>query len=142
MKTFKASEELAQLLIKNGLKEVTFSKYPEHHNKILKDGYNPHNSKRIFEVNSDNYVLFDYITIKPFYKNNCNGAEMKVELSENELKSIIVFYKLPHQTRNAYKRKGRSITNLYTEYIYLKENPEYKRANKQTIISVFESIDI
>ena len=142
METFKASEELAQILIKNGLNEITFSKYPEHHNRILEEGYNPHNSKRIFAVNSDNYVLFDYITIKPFHKKSCNGAEMKVELSENEIKSMIAFFKLPYQTRNAYKRRGNSILNLYSDYIYIKENPEYKKPNKQIIISAFESIEM
>jgi hypothetical protein len=140
MKIYKASEELAQILLKNGFKEITSTKFPDHHKQIIENGYNPYESKRAFEINSKNYVLFEYDMIKALHKEGCAGSDMKTEFSENEVKSIIAFFKLPYQTRNAFKRKGLGILTLHEKYFYITKNPEYKKRNDQIIVDAFESI--
>lgn len=142
MKIYKASEELAQILIKNGFTEVTSERYPDHYKRILENGYDPHKSKRAFAMNAKNFVLFDYVMIKPFHKEGCKGTEMNPEFSEDEIRSIIAFFHLPFQTRNSYKREGSDIPNLHSSYTYLKDNPDYKKGNRQIIIDAFENVKL
>lgn len=140
MKKYTASEELAQILKKNGFKEITSTKFPKHQDEIEANGYTSGKSKRAFSINSKDSVEFDYLEIKPRHKGRCDGPEMKTELSENELKSIIAFFNMPFQSRNAYKRNGGYIPNFYTDYLYMKENPDFKKENRQIVIDAFENI--
>ena len=140
MKTFTASEELAQILLKNGFNEVTENKYPTHHSEIIKNGYIESKSKRAFAINSKDYVIFDYDMIKACHKGGCNGLNMKIGMSLNEIKSIIAFFNLPFQTRNGLMRGGQTIPTLWKDYNYIKENPTYKHTSNKFIVSAFEKV--
>ncbi|OCA69072.1 hypothetical protein BBI01_17830 [Chryseobacterium artocarpi] len=143
MKTYQASEQLAQILIKNGFVEVTDTKYPQHFKQINAYGYEPEKSQRAFRINTKDLIIFDHITIKFVHKGyGCNGANMRNELSENELKSAIAFFKLPFQTRNAIMRTGAAIPSLHNEYKYIQENPSYNKPRNQYIIKAFSDVTL
>ena len=145
MKKYKASEELAEILIKNGFVENTKTKYPDHYNRLLNNGYSPNSVKRSFLYKPNHNLIFDYINIVPYYRKSCNGTEIKIELTENEIKSIITFYKLSSQHKSYFKKTGDDIPNLYTEYESYKSyiSSQNKLSKYQTdIIKIFDEIKI
>lgn len=141
MKNYYASEDLVQILLNNGLVEVTDVKYPLHYKQIKENGYDPEKTKRAFRINSKDLIIFDYITVKFVHKGNgCSGTNMRKEISENELKSAIAFFKLPFQTRNAIMRSGVAIPTLHNDYRYILENPSYNNPRNKHIIKAFEEV--
>lgn len=147
MKKFKTSEELISILLKNGLEETTKDNLPLHYSNLIKDGYDPHKVKREFSYNGKPVLLFDYVCINSKIKNIRNGYRSEAELSIDEVKSIIVFSKLPYQTVNGLYRSGQTeITTLYKTYYYIKEHPEFTKSKNKfrndLIVKEFESVHI
>lgn len=140
MTTYKASEKLIDIFIQNGFIDITNEVYPEHFKRLLENGYDPNRVKRILAIDKKNYARFDYITILPCYKKSCSGAEMKTELTSDEVKSIIAFFKLPQQTRRALKRHNHNILELHRKYYEIKENIEwYKDKRSKMILDAFDN---
>ena len=135
------SQELIDIFLKNGFKDVTAKMYPEHHTLSLNKGYDPRIMKRVLATGTKNYVQFDYTNIIPCYNGGCTSDDQRYELTEDELKSIITFFKLPYQTRAALRRSRTKIPELYKEYYYSKQNPGWhdKRYEKR-LLSVFDSV--
>lgn len=144
MKNYTASEELIDILLKNGFTEITKDKRPSHFMKLKEEGYNPDKIKRVFSINGHkkNYIEFDYVMIKARYKEGCSGANMKTEITTDELKSIITFYKLPFQTQNKIKRNGGYIYNISHSYDSIKNHADYYKKDKSALflIDIFEGI--
>lgn len=140
MKTFTTSEELAKILLKNGFSEITKNLFPTHHAEILKNGYSDGKSKRAFGINSKDFVVFEYDMIKAYYKGGCKGVNMKQGMSSEEITSVIAFYNLPFQTRNALQRSGVAIPTLFQTYNYIKENPDYTNSSNKFIVNAFEKV--
>lgn len=133
MKTYTASNELAEILKKNGFKEVTEKEYPEHYKLIQTKGYFPESSKRkfVFTLNSD-YILFDYINI--FYK----FPHSKIELTATELKSIITYYKLPQKHRVT---PDSDILNLHDYYATICKTNEWMKFEGDALIKqMYEAV--
>ncbi|WP_336715254.1 hypothetical protein [Chryseobacterium mucoviscidosis] len=140
---YKASEQLAQILLKNGFTEVTNSTHPSHFEHINKNGYDAEKVKRAFKINAKDLIIFDYITVKFVHKSSgCSASNMRKEISENELKSAIAFFKLPFQTRNAIMRSGVAIPTLYQEYQYIQKNPSYENPRNKHIIKAFSEVTL
>lgn len=123
-KLYEVSNELCEILLNNGFNDVTEKHYPNHFVRLKKDGYNPYGCKRAFSIDNRNYIIFDYIHIKPYYKRTCHGDEMKYKLTSEELKSIISFYKLPTPTRTSIHNNYRNITELHLYYESICSSPE------------------
>ncbi len=139
--TYQASKKLIDILINNGFKDITNEIYPDHFKRLKENGYDPQKVKRVLAMDKRNYVKFDYINILPCYHKSCSGPEMKTELTSDEVKSIITFFKLPYQTRSALKRNNLIIPELYKEYYHIKENIErYKDKRSNLIIDTFENV--
>lgn len=139
MKKYTASEELAQILLKNGFSEITSAKFPEHQKNIEENGYEPLKAKRAFSINTKDLVIFEYTMIKASPKGGCIGINMSEEFTADQIRSIIAFFNMPFQTRNAYSRQGSAIPSLHEEYSYMKQNPGYKRERRHIIMDSYES---
>ncbi len=144
---YKASKELVEIFLKNGFTEVTEKVYPEHVNRLNKEGYNPHRQKRKFVFGTTgrnrNSVLFDYISITPYRLGGCQGGDSKLELTEDELKSILTFYKLSTASQSAYGKAGGRVIELHTRYKRICENPEWhNKKSDRELKMVFESVSV
>lgn len=143
MKNYYASEELAQILLNNGFVEITNTKYPLHSEQIRENGYDPEKAKRAFRINTKDLIIFEYFTVKFVHKGDgCSVANTRKEISENELKSEIAFFKLPFQTRNAIMRSGVAIPTLHNNYRYIQENPTYNNLRNKHIIKAFQEVTL
>lgn len=95
---YKVSQELIEILLKNGFREVTQKTYPEHYAKLLKNGYNPDSIKRHFAFKKNShwvaYIKFDYTYIQILHDTPCL-QEMLYAIDENQLKSVFTFFKMP-----------------------------------------------
>lgn len=143
MNTYYASEELVKIFEKNGFNEITHERYPQHADRIKNNGYNPNAQKRafIFGNRKRNVLTLDYINIVPYYRGACNGDESRLSVSEDELKSIIAFYKLPAQTQLVFKANGQKITELSVHYQRISQNTDlYKRKSDKQIRSTYENV--
>jgi hypothetical protein len=142
--TYIASQNLIDIFIENGFLDITKVKYPDHYSFAEKNGYNPSNCKRALGLSEKgkNYILFDYISIKPCYHSSCRGLEIKENLETDELKSIIAFFKLPTTTQKYLKSSyGFSIPLLYQLYSDIKENPKrYSTIKYFQIVNAFENV--
>ena len=86
IKTYKASQELIDILLANGFVEDTQKIYPEHAKRLIGDNYNPDGMKRHFSYpGTREKVYFDYINIK------LPTGIQKYNLNVDELKSLIAF---------------------------------------------------
>ena len=138
MEKFRASHHLIELLLKHGFKDLTKKDYPEHYTRMVDKDYEPSSIKRLLAINKNNYIIFDYINIKPFYNESCKRS--KTELTHNELKSIIAFFKLPANIKTEL-HKNIDITDLHLEYAKIKQNIRiYKNKKSKTLVDTFESI--
>lgn len=142
MTQFKASHELADILLRNCFKETTKQIYPKHFEFIKNNGYNPDLSKRIFSLGTNN-IKFDYINIIPSYNGGCHGNEIASQIGELPLKGIIAFYKCSSRTRNFLYLRYREITKIYSHYKTINEYPEWHKLKSDKEFRVqFESIKI
>lgn len=141
--TYLPSTQLFQTFINNGFKDITNTTYPEHFKKLQESEYNPKVMKRALSYGNSCRVQFEYLRIVTKYKDNVRGTELRDTFSENELKSIITFCKLPSQTRSALRRQPIDIPDLYKRYYDIKEHPEwYKDKGSKSIVEVFESVKL
>jgi hypothetical protein len=141
MKIYTASQELIETLLRNGLTEITKEMKPDHFKRLQKDGYDPRKIKRVFAVKcygyKKNYLELDYETIKPLFKGGAKLSDMKKEITDDDLKSLIGFYKLSH------KEKKR--TNMYSLESYYKsilQHPQYYKNKLEAtlFVEMYESI--
>ena len=96
MKLFKASQELVDILLKHGFTDCTDKLYPHYYRRMNQCGYDPYSMKRIFCFGgTGDYLLFNYVYITLHHTGYFNHTEERLRLSEDELRSLIVFYKLP-----------------------------------------------
>lgn len=96
MRIFKASQELVNILVKNGFTDYTHQLYPQYYHRMNQLGYDPYSMKRILCFNgTGDYLLFNYIYITLHHTGYFNHTEEKRRLTEDELHSLIAFYKLP-----------------------------------------------
>lgn len=122
MNTFGPSQELVEILLKNGFKDDTKTYYPDHYALMAQTGYDPSNIKRKFSFHSHaDFILFDYINFIPMVNNTRATRHSFGYLSVNELKSIICFYKLPIQEKKRIKSEIHKIYEKYIENYYLTE---------------------
>lgn len=122
MKYF-ASEQLAQILLKNGFKETTKKYYPKHFERINKEGYNPQIFKRSFSFGRKMSITFDYINIiggGPFASFTSDSLE------EDDLKSILTFLKLPIHTQTAIRKRCKNVLDISSDYKQICENPDWR----------------
>lgn len=141
MKTYTASQELVDILLKNGFIETTEKNYPEHFKRMKKDGYKHSSMKRSFAINprSRDYILLDYYTIIPYYKSTADGVDMNHSLTEDQLKSIIVFYKMSSKY-SWYIKQNRNIIDLhYHNEAVLKSNFRQTIFDKN-VVELFKTV--
>ncbi len=142
MRTYGASQKLVDILLKNGFADNTEKDYPQHFKKMNEKGYDPDKIKRQFARNSHkDYIIFDYINIHPMYNGSCHGNESRITLTEPELKSMITFYKLTPQDRNAWRKLYDCIPELHLHYEKVCEQPRiYKTPLDKRVKEIFENI--
>jgi len=141
--TYSPSKQLVDIFLKNGFKEDTEIAYPDHFKIIKENGYNSADVKRVFSYGNKYCIILGYSKIVPRYKGNTRGREIHETLTECELKSIIVFGKLPYQTQAAYKRHSQNITDLYKKYYGIKEHSiRNNDKGSNSIIDAFESVKL
>ncbi len=144
MKKYTASQETIDILLKNGYIEITKEIHPEHFKRLQKEGYDCRNMKRVFSANRDygykqDYIEFDYDMIKPVRRRGVSGNEMKKEITAEELKSFIGFYKLPYK-----ERKKINVFNLESHYQSIRQHPNHYEKKRDAIqfVEIYENITI
>lgn len=142
MKKYTASQETINILLKNEYIEITKEIHPQHFKRLQKEGYDCRNTKRVFSANRDygykqDYIEFDYDMIKPVRRRGVSASEMKREITTEELKSFIGFYKLPYK-----ERKRINVFNLESYYNSIKKYPEHynKKTKAMSFIEMYENI--
>lgn len=137
---YSPSTELVSILLENGFQDITNKTYPDHYEYIQQYGYDPGLSKRVLQYNRGrDCIKFDYITITPCFQGA--ALESKYSLNEDELKSLITFFKLPYHARVAVIGKGLSIFRLHEEYGEIKQYPQYyKGTESKRLVEFFEGI--
>ena len=141
--TYSPSKQLVEIFINNGFKDDTEKVYPPHFKLLTEKGYTPKNVKRAFSYGTCCKVQFSYSQVVASYKDTSFNSDLHETLTENELKSIITFCKLPPQTKAAYRRKHLGIPDLYKKYNDIKEQPEWhKDKGSKLIVEIFESIKL
>ena len=100
---YAASQQLIDILLSNGFKEFTPSSKPEQWDILQKKGiYDPYSIKRDLRFGRLT-ILFEFINICIRYSES-SYYKTTLELSESELKSIILFTKLSPSNRAFLKR--------------------------------------
>ncbi|EHQ27480.1 hypothetical protein BDD43_1190 [Mucilaginibacter gracilis] len=132
MKTFKASQELIDILLTYGFVEDTHINYPEHAARLKADPYDPSHMKRHFVFKGTREKLhFDYVNM--YLPTGGNT----MSFTTDELKSLIAFCRLSATDRTALtdeRYQALSIPEIISDvkrhpYIYSKS--VYKRAKLQ-----------
>ncbi len=93
MEYLKPSNELAEVLIKEGFIETTEEIYPKHFKYIKENGYDPKKSKRRFHFEGDEtlMVIFDYINVQIFVNSWLAGSGIGLRrFTMDDLKRKIV----------------------------------------------------
>lgn len=101
MKTYTASQELIDILLKNGFVDKTAKVYPDTDRAIKERGYKEGNDKRVFSLAAmKDYITFDYQSIICYVNNT--GFTDELELTENQVRSIIAYYKMTPKFKHDY----------------------------------------
>jgi hypothetical protein len=140
MQSYEASQTLVDILLKNGFSDATNRYYPDHFNGLQRIPYNPNAFKRVFKFHSqrDN-ITFDYINIHAYVNGGACGSSTK--LSEDEVKSLIAFYKMPVYFRRKWARSSKSVWHFHEEYKKICANPEwYTRVIDKKLKETFEAV--
>lgn len=138
--SYVASEELVNILLKNGFVECTEKHYPEHFERLNVIGYDPYSVKRMFFKKSKrNYILFDYVNIRLN-----DGTPGKLSFSEKELKSLLVFYTLSFTDKRKLYGEGYSALTIYKKVDYLNDLHPYQKMYvfDKKIMRAFQDQDI
>lgn len=146
-KKFTASQELVDVLLKNGFTESTEKIYPDHFKRMNKTGfYNPSAVKRRFNFghNKRHFLNLDYTTIGAYYNTMANSSDINNSLTELQLKSIIAFFKLSTAAKNKWLEKFRgNIVDLHLRYNDLISYPKwYDTVFDKQVKELFESVII
>lgn len=112
MKNYEASNELIDILVKNGFVEDTSKTYPEHARRLVGDNYDPHGMKRHFSFpGTREKVYLDYINIK------LPTGVQRYKMTIDEVKSLIAFCLYPLPTGQHW------LNNIITCSASLKSSP-------------------
>lgn len=101
---FVISQELAEIFLKSGLKEITESRYPEDYHEIITKGYNPDIHRRAFAKSSTFLILFDYKKLVFHDQWSPVLGYRKEKIAIQELTSLLVFSRLQNETRARIRR--------------------------------------
>lgn len=144
MKTFKASQNLVDLFVKYGFSDKTEKLYPEHFKRMKAKGYDPYSMKRIFCFgHHEDYIMFHYVYITLHHTGNFNHTEERKMLTEDELRSLIAFYKLPAQSAKEWLEAYTNALELHKYYRNVCELPEvYNTELDKRIKDTFENVVI
>lgn len=136
MKTYKASQELIDILLANGFVEDTQKTYPEHAKRLTGDNYNPHGMKRHFSYpGTREKVYFDYINIK------LPTGVHKYDLNVNELKSLIAFCRLSSNDRSVLVAERYNVLSIPEITSNVNREPRvYSKAVYKRVKQAFESL--
>ena len=128
---YTASDELANLLLKNGAKD----------NSLHRNRNRPLNAKREFSFGKRHYIVFDYQDIQIFTPGQ---TETTCCLSEEQVKSILAYYTLPYNSRSTFDSTGRSILDFSKYCNSIKEDWDNIRPRtfEFNIVRSFESVKI
>ncbi len=142
MKTCSASQELVDILLKNGFIDKTKETYPDHYKRMKEKGYNPYAVRRKFTNHSRrDFIFFDYVNITPLHNGGCTENECRYTPTTDELKSLITFYKLPVHDRGTWSLSYNAIPELHLRYKEICEHPTwYNSAFDKRVKKVFESV--
>ncbi len=122
---FKPSNILIDLLLKYGFTDLTERLYPEHYRRMQANGYDPFCIKRIFGYppNGD-YLMFHYTYIRLHHSGQFSHTEERKLLTADELKSLIVFYKLPVKAAKEWVEAYTNALELHKYYRNICQLPE------------------
>jgi len=135
MKIYRASNELIDILIKNGFKEVTEKYHPEHLAYMAKVGYyNPDTVKRWFQKGRIKF-WFDYINLHISYN---SAYSFTTSITENQLKSIIFFSNIKSSDKQFF-----TIRNIkpFEIHEYISKESSILR-NKKQLVNDFHNLTI
>ncbi len=138
MNTYKASQELIDILLANGFIEDTQQTFPEHAKRLIGNNYNPNGMKRHFSYpGTREKVYFDYINIK------LPTGIYKYDLNVNELKSLIAFCRLSSNDRSLLVTEGYNVLSVPEKTSNVNLEPRtYTKVAYQRVKQAFESLQI
>jgi len=106
---------------------------------MLTVGYKDGSHKRQFSNGSTkDFILFEYLNIG-FYMNN-TGVESCLSMTEDELKSVVVFYQMSTSDRETLLRYHSSIPTLYKYREKILRYPELGSAVGRRFCRMFEGV--
>jgi hypothetical protein len=122
---FKTSQGLVDLFLKYGFTDNTAKLYPEHFRRLSERGYDPYSMKRIFcYPPHPDCIIFHYVYINLHHHGAFNHTEEKTLLTEDELRSLITFYKLPLSDANEWLDAYKNALDLHKYYRKICQLPE------------------
>jgi hypothetical protein len=132
MKKYEASNELIDILVKNGFVEDTSKTYPEHARRLVGDNYDPHGMKRHFSFpGTREKVYLDYINIK------LPTDVQRYKMTIDEVKSLIAFCRLSSADRSTLAEQHYNVFSIPEIIANVNREPRiysktaYKRAKQQ-----------
>ena len=141
MKKYEASQELVDILLKNGFEDKTEQHYPEFYSAMQRNGYSTALKRKFSYHSHKDYIIFDYINIHAFRGHA--GLGSRARMTELELKSLIAFFKMPATFRGNWRSKnGEDVFGLYAEYQRTYKNPLYDTADNRRLKKIFDEIEL
>lgn len=140
---YQASQELADILLKNGFEDKSGRKQPGYLKRTNQANGHPGSIKWKFVYKSyKEYILIDRTEIR-FFLGSSGEGERKTSLTENELKSAITYFQLPVFYRWEFKHHSDNILNLFHYYQSICELPAESCTGLQKCIkTLYESIKL
>jgi hypothetical protein len=141
---FRASQGLVDLFLKYGFTDNTSKLYPEHFKRLKERGYDPYSMKRFFcYPPHDDYIIFHYVYINLHHKGTFNHTEEKTLLTEDEVRSLITFYKLPKNLASDWLEAYKNVLDLHKYYHKICQLPDiFNSAMDARIKETFELVVI
>lgn len=119
MKTYKANQELENILLNQGLVETTSERDKRKGKKSFKRA-----------KQSRKEIQFDYIQIRIL---NGIGQDRRIEMSESELKALILYFKLNSADFKELETNGKfEFKNTLTRLNYLEA--EIKKLDRKSVV--------
>lgn len=132
MKNYEASNELIDILLKNGFVEDTSRTYPEHARRLVGDNYDPDRMKRHFSFpGTREKVYLDYINIK------LPTGVQRYKMTIEEVKSLIAFCRLSSADRSVLAEQRYNVLSIPEIIANVNREPRiysktaYKRAKQE-----------
>jgi hypothetical protein len=114
---YAVSNELADILLKNGYTDETEKYFPESFNLIQKKGFIPGSHKRQFNFSETNYIIFDNKNI--IIHNPPNHINL-LEISKEELFNVLALNHIPQKYYNYFHKE-------FTVKIRYKDLSDYEK---------------